>query len=360
MLHLLKRRRHRLPVVTTQTLRHSLIRTGVMLAAVVVAHVLAMMAFEGLAPWPAVWLTATTLTTVGYGDLSATTPPGQFATVALSYALGIFLLANLATYWIDYRAERRARMLRGQWRWGMEHHIVILNAPARRPARYFERLVQEIRHWDGFSETPVQIVTEAFPDGLPATLRENGVVHYHGNPDDPDVLRAVDIHAADHIVVLAEAEDDARADTLSLGLVDRLSDAGVTGHVIIECVTDRNRARFKRFMPAATILRPVRGYPEILARALAAPGTERVLEDLFQHQGVHPRRYDATFDSLHWAELVTRFVNAGYGTPLAYLDRSGEVVSSPCTAEMLSGSAVFVLVDEARAPGADQVRALLG
>ncbi len=53
------------------------------LAAITIGHTLAMMAFEELALGDAVWLTATTMTTVGYGDLSASTAAGRWSTVIL-------------------------------------------------------------------------------------------------------------------------------------------------------------------------------------------------------------------------------------------------------------------------------------
>lgn len=92
-----------------------------------------MMWLEALSFFDAFWLTFTTITTVGYGDLSAATPGGRLVTVVLMYSLGIFLLANLAGYWVDYRAERREKMLRGRWSWNMKGHILILNVPTENP-----------------------------------------------------------------------------------------------------------------------------------------------------------------------------------------------------------------------------------
>ena len=79
-------------------------------------HTTAMMLFEGLRWDDALWLTLTTLTTVGYGDLSAATPAGRVATVLLLYVAGITLLAQLASDYIDHRLKRKEYMLKGRWR----------------------------------------------------------------------------------------------------------------------------------------------------------------------------------------------------------------------------------------------------
>ena len=65
-------------------LRHLSIWVG----AVIAAHVVAMVALEGMTIFEAIWLTATTIVTVGYGDLSAKTELGRVATMLL-YGAGI-------------------------------------------------------------------------------------------------------------------------------------------------------------------------------------------------------------------------------------------------------------------------------
>ena len=74
-------------------------------------HVAAMMAFEGLSLGEAVWLTFTTITTTGYGDLSAKTPAGRAATIVLIYLSGIFLLTQAGGAFFEFRILRRERAL---------------------------------------------------------------------------------------------------------------------------------------------------------------------------------------------------------------------------------------------------------
>ncbi|HEX5677899.1 MAG TPA: potassium channel family protein [Alcanivorax sp.] len=88
-------------------------------------HTTAMVVFEGLSWDDALWLTLTTLTTVGYGDLSAATPAGRLTTVLLLYVAGITLLAQLASDYIDHRLKRKEYMLKGRWRWNMKDHLLI-------------------------------------------------------------------------------------------------------------------------------------------------------------------------------------------------------------------------------------------
>ncbi len=86
----------------------------------VLAHSGAMVVLEGLSFWQGLWLTLTTLTTVGYGDLSAQTQWGQLATIILMYVSAITLVTFLISDYIDYRLARHERIRTGFWDWKME------------------------------------------------------------------------------------------------------------------------------------------------------------------------------------------------------------------------------------------------
>ena len=108
-----RRRRLRNAISRERNLQVSLRRASVYLAAIFVTHVIAMVGFEGMAVHDAVWLTLTTVTTVGYGDLFAATPLGRASTVVLLYVGGIFVLAKAAGDYFEYRSDVHGRKIKG-------------------------------------------------------------------------------------------------------------------------------------------------------------------------------------------------------------------------------------------------------
>ena len=128
------------------------------LAAIGSLHVAAMIVLEGLSLSDAAWLTFTSITTTGYGDLSAQTLAGRSATVILIYLSGIFLLTQAGSAFFELRTIRRERMRRGEWRWGMSGHVVFVNMPADEPGDYLRRLVDQLRR----SFAPPRRPTSAF------------------------------------------------------------------------------------------------------------------------------------------------------------------------------------------------------
>lgn len=326
------------------------------LVGLVAVHVAAMMVLERLALGDAIWLTFTTLTTVGYGDFSATTPAGRTATILLLYLVGITLMAQLASDYIDYRFKQKHDMIAGRWRWHMKDHILIIHSPARNPAVYFERLVDQLRAEPDLADRPVQILTDTFPDGLPLSLRERGVVHYHGESSSLADLRAVTPDAARAIIVLARDEDSRVSDSITLDVLMQLKNlcGDQQAYTVAECVETDNRERALKLGANSTI-RPIRAYPEMLVRSLVAKGSEKVLENLFTHHDDHPKRYAVDLKDVVWSDVACKLMVAGMGTLMAYITRDEDVVSHPAHDHRFDAVALILIV---RAESVPSERAL--
>lgn len=326
-------------------IRRRLVRGAVLLALLFAAHAGAMMAAEGLDLPDALWLTITTATTVGYGDLSAKTPAGRLATLLCLYSLGIFLLAQIAADVFDYRALKRERRRRGEFKWKhMKDHLLIVNVPANDTETYLSRLVSQIRRTPSLGGLPVQLLTPRYPDGLPAGLVEAGVTHYHAVAESSESLEAVNAGSARCIIVIADDAYAARSDALTFDVLSRIRqmERKQAGVIVAEVVEDANRRRILE-AGATTVVRPVRAYPELVVRALVAPGVEQVLENLFTHDAARLARFDAAFDGLRWGDVVVSFVNGGAGVPMGYIDERG-VHTNPPAGGVCTGSAVITLV----------------
>lgn len=354
MLHLTNRIWHRRRYTwytqqTTHDRHRKILQLFILLVTLAAANILAMVIFEDLSLWDAVWLTMTTMTTVGYGDLSAATLPGQLVTILLMYIFGIFLLAQIAGEWIDLRMDRKERMRKGLWRWKMNDHIVIVNTPEQEGERYLQVLVEQIRSTTSLEHYPIQIFSPKFPDGLPTELTALGVVLHHGHPEGRSDLGAADVDDAAYILVLAVDASDYRSDSITLDILDQLEEHDVKGHVIAECVQDGNRGRLIDH-GADAVIRPVRAYPELLVRAMAAPGTEAILEDLFRHEGSHPLRYDLNIPEQRWGNLAVRVLQHELGTPMGFIDRNNRIVTNPPADLKVAGKALFLMVNHESVP----------
>lgn len=313
---------------TDDNIRRAVVRTALILLSFVSLHVCAMVWLEGMPVWSAVWLTLTTITTVGYGDSSAATPAGQLATIILMYVCGITLMTFLISDYVDYRIARRERIRTGYWDWNMADHILIINSPKYNREAYFLRLISQIRESGEYPETPIMLLNPEFAEGLPDSLRQLGVVHVTGLASRPDDLKRAGAEHARHIVVLARDEYSTDSDSYSFDIAHRLYSLHISHKVMIECVDDANRERLRE-LDIPVILRPIRSYPEIIVRAMVAPGAERIIDDMFTHAHDHTVRFPVWLEGERWADVVNAVVQANVGTPLAYVTKDGQVVTHP-------------------------------
>lgn len=339
-------------------IRKRMKRLFMILLILLITQVLIIWAAEELTLFESLWMTMTTIATVGYGDYAPATFVGRTSTILLMFVGAITLLTLIISDFIEYRFYRRERILTGRWVYKMNNHIVIINTPKHGGTTYFMRFATQIRAVEGYESIPIMLLTREFPSGLPAELADLGIVHFHGSGFDPDALKAVHAGSAKHIVVLASDESDLHSDSLTFDISHRLSELNLSHKATVECVTDTNRARFKE-LGVRGIIRPVRTYPEIMVRSVVAPGSEKVLEDMFNYEQDHPRRYDLELSELNWADIVSALIRHDIGTALAYIDADDEVICHPPVNEAIEGKGLIVLVKSSETPGIEVVKEAL-
>ncbi len=343
-------------------IRLTLIRAGLYLLFVFALHSWIMVEVEGLRLDEAIWLTLTTVVTVGYGDYAAETVLGRIATVILIYIGSIFVLFHVAADYFEYRSERKMAMLKGRWKWQMKNHVLLLNSPSINRDRYVLGLVEELHRTDRWCDCPVLILTREYEDGLPEEFQAAGVVHYHGDATVPEDLEAVDAGEAAVIIVLAENAADKRSDEITFDVLHRLKEHGVKGRVMAECVRRANRTRL-RGAGADSVMRPVRFYPEIVVRAIDSPGTEQILENLFMSEGDDCRSFSVSVQGVTWAALASALMSKGLGTAIAYRDgeknANQNVRSNPPPDQIVHTDEIYVIVKPDRGVAEADIRAVV-
>lgn len=303
-------------------------------------HVGAMMLIEDMGVGDAIWLTFVTASTIGYGDVSAKTDLGRTATIVIMCFGTIFVAAALASLLFDRAAERRARKDAGKWRWKLNQHLLIVSTTGTETVRYLTGLVKQIRMDAQYADCQIAIMTTGFPNGLPDGLRELDCVYLHGDGDTTEELDRAHANEATTIVVLGESRQ-AKADALVYDVTRRLRDHGYTGRIVAEVAEDANRARMCDGHDDGCI-RPVRGYPEILARAIVSPGAEKVIEDLSTVGGAECESVRYAYEG-QWRNLCRRFMDADVGMPIGLRSRDGTVVTAPRGSDVVSTIEVFVV-----------------
>jgi voltage-gated potassium channel len=200
-------------------------RIRIVLLAVLSAIALGTLAFHLLEGWSildSLYVTAQTVTTVGFGDLTPRTAVGRaFATVFMMLGVGIVLYALTSTVQTIVHSELFARYGHSRKMSKLRDHFIICGA-----GRVGSHLVRSLRAVEGtflVIESDQQRAEALMDAGVAVLLRdatleesliEAGVEHARGLatclPDDADnvyvVLTARDLNPGIHIVARAAAE----------------------------------------------------------------------------------------------------------------------------------------------------------
>ena len=341
--------------LTPINMRFILLRSVAYLGAIIFLHTAAMMKFEGMSFGDSLWLTLTTMTTVGYGDQVASTILGRASTVLLIYVGGIFLLFQTAANYFEYRVERKFLMIKGYWRWKMRNHVLIMGGPSINKEMFLSRLVGDLRESEEFAGCPIQILTNRFPDGLPDSLRESGLVLRSGYPSDPDIVPETDVDRAKAIILLTSIEDDIQSDAFVTDRIRLIRELGAKGRVLAECVHDKNRQRMKS-AGADVIVRPDRFYPEILVRGLTSAGSLEILENLFTSRGDVCIRIEVRTQGKRWADVAHSLMEEAIGLVVGYEKATdGSVECNPPPDIAIDAIALYVICRQDNIPAVSKV-----
>ena len=187
----------------------------------------------------------------------------------------------------------------------------MVNAPRPGAVQYFDTLIRQFAEIDWGRNRRILILTDAWPEGLPAELQELGAVHVHGSGAQEGMLAVADAASAAVIIVLAEDHVAQQADSIAFDVVHRARVINSDCSIVAECGDDRNRARLRE-AGATSVVRPMRGYPEMMVRAVVSPGSEFILEDLFDARGDECRRYEISVDGVTWGQLASTLMAQGH------------------------------------------------
>lgn len=342
-------RAHRKKRLTKHLSSNIYLRIGkliLFLLLLVLINSVAMILFEKMALGDAFWLSFTTLTTVGYGDYSPSTLPGRVTTIFTMYGFAITVLSLLAAEVIEWRLGETEKKLKGLWEWKkMNNHIQIINTPNKDTERYLVRLITELKKTPLLNDLPIQLLTRKYPDGLPDSLSSLKILHRTGSAEDGEILSKINLKEASYIVILARDANDSLSDSVTFDTLSQVIQINPNASIVVEAILDKNRQRFLA-LGATAVLRPIRAYPEMIARALSHPGTEQVLEDLFESQGDSLHRIPVKLSNHSWGNIVKSCIEQGIGTPLAYFNTEGTLNTQPDFDHCCTGDAIVVLIKD--------------
>lgn len=241
--HVLKKLRRLLPWRSGTSLLVSEIMLLAFLLYVFAFHTFEQREKPDLALFDSVWVAFITMTTIGYGDISAGTVAGRISTIVFSIiTLGCF--STVASQLITKLSDIHERRVRGLVRLRLKRHILIVDW-SKNPDK-ITTVIENLRTDMDTSESPIVIVSEAFEE-LPTRITDNfdDIYFSHGSPTNANTYVQANVGEARTAIVFASGEDSS-ADVLTAAAVGIIDDLHPRLEIVAECLDKQNEGIFRR------------------------------------------------------------------------------------------------------------------
>ena len=186
----------------------------------------------------AFWYSVISITTIGYGDLSATTTGARIGTAIFIVVLGLSAFTSAIGIGVDWILERTYRERAGMGRVVARNHVLIVNFPNERRVR---QIVWEFL-WDPSHRNDELVVVTDQIEALP--FEEGNVSFVRGAPLEEETYLRANAKEARQAIVLSTGYDDPNSDSVAASVVSILEHLNPEITIVAEVLDARHSLLF--------------------------------------------------------------------------------------------------------------------
>ncbi|MCG8604031.1 ion channel [bacterium] len=303
--------------------RENLHRLMGIVVALIVFGSAGVMIFEPEVTWPqALWLVFATVTTVGYGDISAQTLGGRVVSiVVMIFGIGILGLftATIASIFV----ERKMKEDRGMRSFDFENHIIICEWNQRA-----KDVINELRMDKRTQEAPIILIADL--ESKP--IDDDNLYFIQGSVTE-EILKRANLQKANTVVILGDdsLESNAR-DAKAVLTTLTVETLNPEVYSVVELANEANAQHCER-ANANEIIVGSEFSSKLLSRATLDHGISKVLSELLSSRYGNDLFKIPVPERLHgkgFLEIFTEMKRENQSTVLAIQrGAEGQVISNP-------------------------------
>ncbi|MBC8289333.1 MAG: potassium channel protein [Planctomycetes bacterium] len=184
------------------------------------------------------WYSVISMTTIGYGDFSATSTGARIGTVVFVVMLGLGSFTFLIGMTIDGLSEFAARRRRGMNSVVTKGHVLIVNVPSEARLR---QLVEELKSDENYRSCDIVVVSDQL-DELP--VQDEHVLFVRGSVLERETYERSEIAHAKMAIVLATSYEDVTSDAIVASAIAVMDSLNSDIHIVAECVNPKHKQLF--------------------------------------------------------------------------------------------------------------------
>ena len=225
----------------------------------------------GLSFGDAMWYSVVSVTTIGYGDLSAASTGARIGTVFFIMVLGLATFTMFLGMMIDWIAA-----LAWKGRYGMgtviaREHVLLVNFPSE--ARVL-RLIEELQSDPSRRGKEILVISdtiEKLPFDMPSVL------FLHGSPLEEETYRRARIRHARLAIVLPPSYQDTNGDAVVASACSIIDGINSDIRIVAECM-DARHAKLFQTARCDAVVQGIRITDNLLVQEIYDPGVAQMIE----------------------------------------------------------------------------------
>ena len=186
----------------------------------------------------AFWYSVVSITTIGYGDLSATTTGARIGTAIFIVVLGLAAFTSAIGIGVDWILDRAFRERAGLGSVVARNHVLIVNFPNERRVR---QIVEEFLSDPSHRNDEIVVVTDQI-EALP--FEERNVYFVRGAPLEEETYHRANVKQARQAIVLSTGYDDPNSDSVAASAVSILGHLNPEIAIVAEVLDARHSLLF--------------------------------------------------------------------------------------------------------------------
>ncbi|MGE0494231.1 MAG: ion channel [Vulcanimicrobiota bacterium] len=186
----------------------------------------------------AFWYSIISVTTIGYGDFSASTLGARVGTLVFIILIGLSAFSAFLGLLVEGMMQINYKELHGLAKILSEEHILIINFP---DSGRVEQIIHELRNDPDYQERDVVVVSDRI-ETLPFELPD--VFFVKGSPLQIETLERAGIKRARMAIVLSDARDPS-SDGLVAAIISLIEHLHPGVKTVAECLDDRHAVLFR-------------------------------------------------------------------------------------------------------------------
>ena len=211
------------------------------------------------------WYSIISITTIGYGDYSASTVGARLGTVVFIVIVGLVAFTSTAGMLIDWILDLRIKEQTGMGNVQAKCHLLIINFPNENRVR---QIIEEFVSDKGHESVEIVIICDTLTT-LP--FDHPNVSFVRGSPLEEETHRRAMLSEAAKVIILSTNYDDPNSDSVVASVASVIHHLSPHSRIVAECLSPKHKLLFSN-LEGVTLVYTLTMANDLLVQETQDPG----------------------------------------------------------------------------------------